>query len=64
MKLFRRNKTPDRFAELVAALAANPGRWFDYPENTIALGRHHFLIYDVQGDPATGRVQIRRKPQS
>ena len=64
MKLFRRNKTPDRFAELHATLDANPGVWFDYPDNTIVLGRAAFLKLDVQGDPATGRVQIRRKPLS
>lgn len=38
--------------------------WFDFPENTLMLGRESFLLYDVQGDPETGAVQIRRKPQS
>lgn len=64
-RLFRRRpKPPSRLHALADLWSANPGVWFDFPENTLMLGRESFLLYDVQGDPETGAVQIRRKPQS
>lgn len=62
MKLFKRRPRRDAVAELHAQMDAAPGQWFDYPENTLMLAREAFLFYDVQGDPGTGRVQIRKKP--
>lgn len=62
-RLFRRGpKPPSRLHSLAELWSENPGVWFEYPENTLVLAREAFLLYDVQGDPETGRVQIRRKP--
>ncbi|CAA0129304.1 Uncharacterised protein [Mycolicibacterium vanbaalenii] len=61
MKLFRRNRKPSPLDTLAAQMKAQPGVWFDYPEDTMLLGREAFFAYEVIADPTRGTVLIRRR---
>lgn len=64
MKLFRRRpKPPSAYDRLRAQLDANPGVWFDWPDNVMVLGREAFFRYEVRASIDFDSVQIRRRAQ-